>query len=160
MFCQRDNKCAIVYNQRFQLGSTSRSPNPTRSGLTSYEMAAMDRTSWRMSRTSPGPVHSCWPGNPYPDPSDSANSALSHAIYGQAPKPPIKPTPKITVKDNTICVPLRRPGVKVGCQPLPYETKLPEHHFTWNKDLAPAYNKCKFWHCKLPWLRDNSQRPW
>jgi len=159
MLRSKDKKCCTAFNQRFELGSCSKGLNPARACLTPHELAAMDRTSWRMSRTSGSPVYSCYPGNPYPDPKLSSNSALSHAIYGEPPRPPIKSIPRVTVVNKTICIPLKRPGVKIGCQPITYNTKKIDHLFTWNNDIIPS-KKCPLWHCQLPRTRDNNERPW
>jgi len=107
-------------------------------GLSPLELASMNRTSFRTGRTSGlSNVSRCWPPNPYPNPEDSSNSALSHAAF--APMPQVHPPsrdlklPAVPALPKARCSAFKqaRKGVYCGYQPKPYHNRPINHEYPW-----------------------------
>jgi len=108
-------------------------------------------------RTGGAPIGRCWPGDPYlPYIEESANSALNKVIY--------ESRSCFELERRINPVPYRAPfgprkGVYVGSH-KPIQTKRPRHYAMWDPmKNVPGGNSC-LWHCRLPHLRSNDDRPW
>ncbi|XP_005095253.1 uncharacterized protein LOC101859090 [Aplysia californica] len=82
-------------------------------------------------------------------PADPAHPCPSQR-YGEVPNPRPWEAPP----------PRRRKGVYVGRQPDLCPLKLVHHPVPWNRETRNIQRLCPLWHCRLPHMRSNLDRPW